>query len=58
MKLIRNPVKAMQRKGHLDKLIAASIKRHRPRKDLMKERQDIVTGLIAYWNRQDDKRAA
>lgn len=58
MKRILNPAKWMQRKGELDKLIADAIKHHRPRADLIRERQSIVAGLIAYENREYDRRAA
>lgn len=58
IRMIRNPVKAMVRKGELDKMIECAERQHKPRADLIRERTAIMTGIIAYWNRQDDKEKA
>jgi hypothetical protein len=55
MKIIHNPAKWMAWKMELDKLINAAERGHKSRAGLIEERKQIMTAIIAYWNRHDDK---
>lgn len=53
MRTIINPVKWMRRRGELVAMRAEAIRRHKARKDIDAELQEVTAALIAWSNRQD-----